>query len=123
VTADGRRLASVTASPPAASSAAPPAPRRLSRASRSWWRTIVGDFELEPHHLRLLEAACRSWDRMTEAGAILRDEGIVVQDRYGSPKAHPAVGVERDARIAFARLLRELDLDGEPGPDPRIPRR
>jgi hypothetical protein len=59
---------------------------------------------------------------MQEAGARLRKDGSYVEGRYGL-RAHPAIAVERDSRQAYARLLRELDLDGEPGPDPRPPRR
>jgi hypothetical protein len=53
---------------------------------------------------------------------VIDREGIVVSGRFG-PRPHPAVGIEKDSRIAFARLMRELDLDGEPLPDPRLPRR
>jgi P27 family predicted phage terminase small subunit len=101
----------------------PTAPKRLRAATRRWWTEVVRDYDLEPHHLRLLTLACEAWDRCQQAREILRRDGIVTTDRYGSPKAHPAVAIERDSRLAFARLLRELDLDGEPLPDPRMPRR
>ncbi|MEJ7714176.1 MAG: hypothetical protein WKF40_00095 [Thermoleophilaceae bacterium] len=52
----------------------------------------------------------------------LAQHGTTYTDRFGQPRARPEVNIERDARIAFARLLRELDLDGEPAPDPRPPR-
>jgi phage terminase small subunit len=63
--------------------------------------------------LYLLEAACGAWDRLEGARQTLAREGITVAGRYG-PRAHPAVGVERDARFAFARLLTQLDLDPPP---------
>lgn len=64
----------------------------------------------------LLQAAAESWDRIQEAREILAREGSIVTDRYGKPKAHPAVGIERDARVVFARLVRELELDVEGKP-------
>jgi phage terminase small subunit len=82
----------------------------------------VADYMLEPHHLRLLQLACEAWDRTQEARAILADQGLMTEDRYGKPKLHPAAGLERDSRLAFARLVRELDLDGEPPPEGRPPR-
>lgn len=101
----------------------PRPPAHLRAATRKWWTEVVNEYDLEGHHLRLLEAACRAWDRMLDAGDAIRRDGAFIADRYGVPKAHPAVAVERDARISFARLVRELDLDGEPAPDPRPPRR
>jgi phage terminase small subunit len=83
---------------------------------------VIEDYDLEPHHTRLLQAATETWDRLQEAREVLARDGAYIEGRYG-PRAHPAVAVERDSRIAFARLLRELDLDGEPDPDPRVPRK
>ena len=36
------------------------------------------------------------------------------KDRFGKPKTHPALAVEKDNKIIFARLMRELNLDIEP---------
>jgi phage terminase small subunit len=73
---------------------------------------VVGDYELEPHHLKLLQAACEAWDRMQAARKALDDLGLTFIDAQGQPRTRPENAVERDSRIAFARLVRELDLDG-----------
>jgi phage terminase small subunit len=91
-------------------------------STRRWWVSVVATYRLEEHHVRLLTLAGEAWDRAAQAREVLARDGIVVSDRYGAPKAHPAVAIERDARIAFARMVRELDLDGEPTPESRVPR-
>jgi hypothetical protein len=81
-----------------------------------WWRETVAAYELEPHHLLILESAADCWDRMTTARELLLAEGLISVSNSGT-KAHPCINIERDSRIAFARLVRELDLD-EPAPSP-----
>jgi phage terminase small subunit len=99
------------------------APANLTKPSRSWWRSVMADYALEPHHVRLLTLAAEAWARAAEAREQLAADGAVYYDRFGQPRAHPSVGIERDARIAFARLVRELDLDTERAPEARPPRR
>lgn len=99
------------------------APAHLKRDTAAWWRSVIAEYDLEPHHERILTLAAEAWDRSTEAREIIAAEGAYANDRFGQRKAHPAITVEKDSRIAFARLIRELDLDGEPLPDPRMPRR
>jgi phage terminase small subunit len=83
----------------------------------------VAEYRLEDHHVRLLTLACEAWDRAQEARTTLETEGSYFIDRFKQPKAHPAIAVERESRVSFARLLRELDLEGDPQPDIRPPRR
>lgn len=101
----------------------PTPPEHLSPEAAGWWRTVVMDYLLEDHHVRLLTEAAVSWDRAQEARRIIERDGIVTRDRFDQPREHPAVKIENAARTLFARLMRELDLDGEPLPDPRLPRR
>lgn len=99
------------------------APAHLAESTRAWWRDVSAEYQLEAHHERLLTLAAEAWDRAQEAREELSRAGTYFANRFGEPRAHPAVAVERDSRTAFARLIRELDLDGEPLPDPRPPRR
>jgi phage terminase small subunit len=98
------------------------APSHLKPPTRRWVDSIVSEYELESHHLKLLVAAAEAWDRGQEARAILADEGLCTTDRFGQRRAHPAAGIERDAKGLFARLIRELGLDVDGPGDCRPPR-
>jgi phage terminase small subunit len=90
------------------------APTHLQPDTRKWWLSVVSEFQLEDHHVRLLTLAGEAWDRCSQARKLLKKHGLTYKDRFGQPSSRPEVSIERDSRTAFARLLRELDLDGEP---------
>ena len=100
----------------------PKPPKHLKPATRKWWTQIVTDYDLSSSDLRLLTLSAEAHDRCTDARETVAKEGAFYKNFHGEPRAHPAVAVERDARLAVARLLRELALDAEPLPDPRVPR-
>ncbi|WP_244499573.1 P27 family phage terminase small subunit [Rhizobium sp. AC44/96] len=83
----------------------------------------MADFDLEDHHLRLLQLAAEAWDQAQGAREVLDRDGQTFLDRFGQPKERPEVNIMQNARIAFARLLRELALDGVDTPEaPRMSR-
>jgi P27 family predicted phage terminase small subunit len=90
----------------------PRSPQHLTAEARRFWRQVVDEYQLEAHHLRILETGCEALDRMRQAQALIASEGMTVDGRFG-PKQHPAVAVERDSRIALLRAIRELGLDVE----------
>ena len=99
---------------------APKPPSHLRAATRRWYAEVVADYALDPHHLKLLTLASECWDRCTQAREILAREGLTYVDRFGAPHPRPEVAIERDSRLGFARLLRELGIDSaEPVEVPR----
>jgi hypothetical protein len=78
---------------------------------------VLETYEMQPHHLRLLQLAAESWDSSQMAREAIEQHGQTYVDRFGAPRLRPEVNVERDARLSYARLLRELDLDIEPPSD------
>ena len=98
----------------------PEPPAHLSPSARQWWKTTVETYVLLEHHLRLLQLACEAWDEAQKARAQLEREGLTLPGREGGIRPHPCVAIERDARLAVARLVRELDLDTEPPVSERI---
>jgi len=87
------------------------APKHLRKETRGFWSGIVRDFQLEPHHVKLLTAACESWDRAIQAREAVTLAGCFSTNRHGEIKPHPGLSVERDSRSLFAKLIRELNLD------------
>jgi P27 family predicted phage terminase small subunit len=95
-------------------------PSHLSPSARQWWQATVEMYVLQEHHLRLLQLLCEGWDRAQAAREQLDREGLTVPGREGGIRPHPCIAIERDARLAVARLLRELDLDTEPPVPERV---
>jgi phage terminase small subunit len=96
------------------------APKHLRAATRAWWSQVVRDFALEPHHELLLTAAAECLDRIAQAREAVEAEGLFPQNGRGR-RMHPAVLLERDQKILFARLLKELNLDASVPDAPRPP--
>lgn len=87
-----------------------------------FFESTVENFELEDHHLELLRQAAYSLDRIEQARAQIDKDGLYIPDRYGGRKPHPAAKDERDHRLLFSKLLRELNLDSESVNESRPPR-
>ena len=97
------------------------APAHLAASTAEWWHSVHEDYDLEPHHTRLLTLAAEAFDRCGQAREAIAKEGMTLATADGGLKAHPAVAIERDARLAFARLIRELGLDVEAPAERRPP--
>jgi P27 family predicted phage terminase small subunit len=107
---------------PAAKPAPKSAPSGLSRAAIAWWKRLHHEFDLEDEAACfLLESALRSFDRMTEAAALVEKHGIVVADKFGQLKSNPATTVERDSRAAMHAAFKQLNLDVLPPQKPGRP--
>jgi P27 family predicted phage terminase small subunit len=98
----------------------PPPPAHLSPSAAQWWTSVVETYVLLPHHLKLLQLAAEAWDRCQQARKEIARDGLTIETASGDIRAHPAVAIERDSRLAVARLVRELDLDVEPPASDRM---
>ena len=83
------------------------APKHLRAATRKWFESVVSDYDLEPHHVRLLQLAAEAWDRCQEAREAIKEYGMTFENKYSETKIRLEAVVEKDSRIAFARLVRK----------------
>jgi P27 family predicted phage terminase small subunit len=86
------------------------APEHLSDQSKDWWEGVLREFHLAPHQIKLLQAACESWDRAQEARRAIEEHGVVTKGRYGQVVANPAAVIEKESRALFARLIAQLEF-------------
>ena len=86
------------------------APRHLRVATRRWWESVVTEFELEPHHIRLLTLAGEAWDRTQQAREAVSEHGLTYTDRFGTPRwralGHVAVQYNPPKRLGELREVR-----------------
>lgn len=89
--------------------------KTVSKPAKKLWRQILGEFDIDdPAGLAILKVAIEAWDRAREAREAIDRDGPTYLDRFGSPKPHPLLTVERDARAQFLLALKQLNLDLEP---------
>lgn len=89
----------------------PHAPKHLQLKTRQWWMDVVKRHNLTEPQRHILTLAGEAWDRSAQARRVLERDGLVFLDRFGQPRPRPEVAIEKDAKLLFARLTRELQLD------------
>jgi len=97
------------------------APDHISPSSRRFLQKTAKEFRLSDHHERLLILAAEARDRCEQARKMLEAAGITTTDARGVVRPHPAVAIERDSRVSFVRIIRELGL-ADDTKDARPPR-
>ena len=85
-------------------------PEHLSKHAKDFWRWALYEYQLNRDELQLLLMACEAMDRCIQARKRLAKQGLTYNDRFGQPKSRPEVAIERDSRLAFARLVKQLGL-------------
>jgi len=85
-------------------------PEHLSKQAKDFWRWASDEYQLNQDELHLLLMACEAMDRCIQARKRLAKQGLTYTDRFGQPKSRPEVAIERDSRLAFARLVKQLGL-------------
>ncbi len=86
-------------------------PRHLTTESKKLFKHVVGSYDLQQHQLKTLRLACEALDRATQAREIINEKGMTLLDRFEQEKPRPEIAIERDSRISYARLMRELYLE------------
>ena len=89
-------------------------PSHLTPGSKSIWRTIVRDYQIDGAAELILVAVLEARDRREQAREAIATDGPVVTDRWGQKKPHPAIGIERDSATTMMRGWRLLGFDQEP---------
>ena len=103
----------------------PTAPKHLSKRANADWKYLHRKFELDDDCEHILVELLEALDRKREAQAELKRDGIVVKNRAGELRSHPATStsIERDSRLAILRCLRALGLPLSEEADKRKPGR
>jgi len=97
---------------------------KLHKIGAAFRKKVLAEFDFEKtHDFRRLDLACSCLDRIETCRQKIEEEGLFVTNRFQEQKENPAAKAEREQKIIFIRILRELNLDFHEVPDTRPPRR
>jgi P27 family predicted phage terminase small subunit len=88
----------------------PTPPKGLHGAAVAFFEQIAGEYALEPAFVIILENACFAMERTQQARDAIEADGLVMHDDQGRIIPHPALKLEQQATMQFARLVKQLDL-------------
>jgi phage terminase small subunit len=88
-----------------------PPPSHIEPVEAALFRELVKTFAIDDAgSISLLTTAMEAHQRMRHARERIDKDGEVINGRFDQLVAHPAVAIERDARDAFLRSMRALNL-------------
>lgn len=91
----------------------PEPPEHLSKRMKEFWVDALKLKTLQPFEVLILAKACEAYDSAEQARRILKSEGLTYVDRFQQPRPRPEVSIERDSKLVFAKLLKQLHLWNE----------
>ena len=95
---------------------------KLNKQGLKLRRNILKEIQVnESHDFARLDLLAHTRDEIQECHKIIKSEGMFIEDRFGQKKEHPALKTERDLKVVFCRILRELNLDIETAKESRLP--
>ncbi len=95
---------------------------KLGKVGKKFRMDVLKEFKFDStHDFHRLDLAAHCRDRIEQARAVIDKEGPFVQDRFKVLKEHPALKVEREQKVVFCRIVRELNLDIQEPADSRPP--
>lgn len=93
-----------------ASEGRPRRPTGLDGRGLRLWERLLNRFEFSVVEVELLVEVCRTAGAVEELEKQLRADGVVVEGARGGQRVHPALTELRHQRVAFGKLLAQLDL-------------
>ena len=84
----------------------------LSSNSQQLYTYIIDEFGIDDDASKdLLCESLLARDRLRQIRQKIEELGIVLSDRWGSPKANPLLSYEKDMRAQYFNGMKQLNLD------------
>jgi hypothetical protein len=95
---------------------------KLDKVGAKFRRDVLKEYEFnDTHDFRRLDLAAHCLDRIAECHKVIEAEGVFIKDRFEQLRENPAIKVEKDQKVIFCRIVRELNLDIQPPKESRPP--